>query len=124
MEDPSVSRQGGSDPIGLSSTWATSYLRLSSADFITIIAESNFRYRQVMEPFPSKDARPPCEIPPQRTFGKSPEPPQIRLQERWRDNRGKKAAHEVIPPDAVSVVRRQIICDYYLHSQYHTEVPE
>jgi hypothetical protein len=40
------------------------------------------------------------------------------------DNRGKKAAHEVIPPDAVSVVRRQIICDYYLHSQYHTEVPE
>src|SRR5438034_8584201 len=32
--------------IAPSSTWATLYLRPSSADFITIIAESNFRYRQ------------------------------------------------------------------------------
>src|SRR6266487_1489652 len=30
-----------------SSTWAASYLRPSSAAFITIIAESDFRYRQV-----------------------------------------------------------------------------
>src|SRR5262245_1206997 len=30
-----------------SSTWAASHLYLSSAQFITIIAESNFRYRQV-----------------------------------------------------------------------------
>jgi transposase InsO family protein len=32
--------------IAPSSTWAASYLRPSSADFITTIAESEFRYRQ------------------------------------------------------------------------------
>ncbi len=33
--------------IGRSSTWGASYLRPSSADFITIIAESDFRYRHL-----------------------------------------------------------------------------
>jgi hypothetical protein len=33
--------------IAPSSTWAVLYLRLSSADFITFIAESDFRHRQV-----------------------------------------------------------------------------
>ena len=45
VEDSSVSQQRTLRSIAPSSTWATLYLCPSSADFITIIAESNFRYR-------------------------------------------------------------------------------
>jgi hypothetical protein len=50
--DSSVAQQGRSEPSRDPATGVHSYLRPSSADFITIIAESNFRYRQFRKPRP------------------------------------------------------------------------